>query len=151
MTSQWLEGDRIWIVFGTKKSKLVDLDEPTSFLDHENVGCTQRECKPTETIIERYTKMFESLISAGATEKLSGWEKPHAKTVTWSYDIEGPAKKFVERLCELANKKTEQQYKVSTPYLDDHHFKKGELESVGELSTVCSQIVLKSLYIGTNW
>ena len=24
----------------------VDLDEPTSFLDHENLGCTQRECKP---------------------------------------------------------------------------------------------------------
>ena len=118
--------DRIW-----KKKKLVDLDEPTSFLNHVYVGCTQRECKPTETIIERYTKMFESLISAGVTEKLPGWEKPHAKTVAWSYDLEGPAKKFVERFCELAFKKT----------------KKEELESVGELSKVCSQIVLKSLYL----
>ena len=30
----------------------VDLDEPTSFLDHENLGCTQRECKPKEVSIE---------------------------------------------------------------------------------------------------
>ena len=56
-------------------------------------------------------------------------------------------KKCVERDCELANKKTEQLHKVSSPCLDDHHFKKEELESVGELSIVCSQIVLKSVYL----
>ena len=28
-------------------------------------------------------------------------------------------------------------YKVSTPCLDDHHFKKEELETVGEMSKVC--------------
>ena len=44
-------------------------------------------------------------------------------------------------------KKTEQLYKVSTPCLVAHHFKKEELESVGELSKVCSQIVLKCLYL----
>ena len=50
--------------------KLVDLDEPTSFLDHVNLGCTQRECKPNDAIIDEYRKMFESRIfSAGATEK----------------------------------------------------------------------------------
>ena len=36
---------------------------------------------------------------------------------------------------------------VLQPCLDDHQFKKEELESVGELSEVCSQIVLKSLYL----
>ena len=36
--------------------------------------------------------------------------------------------------------------KVSSPCLDDHQFKMEELESVGELSGVCSQIVLKCLY-----
>ena len=77
--------------------KNVDNDEPTSFLDHVYLGCTQRECKPTETIIEQYTKMFESRISAAATEKLPGWEKPHAQTVAWSYDMEGHAQKCVER------------------------------------------------------
>ena len=58
-----------------KLMKNVGLDEPTSFLEHENVGGTQRECKPKETIIEQCKKMFESRISAGATEKLPGWEK----------------------------------------------------------------------------
>ena len=37
--------------------------------------------------------MFESRIPAGATERLPGWEKPHAKTVAWSCDMEGHAQK----------------------------------------------------------
>ena len=39
-----------------------------------------------------------------------------------------------------------QLYKVSTPCIDDHHFKEEKMKSVGELSKVCSQIVLKCLY-----
>ena len=57
-----------------KLMKHVDLDEPTSFRDHVHLGCTQRECKPNETIIDEYRKMFESRICAGATAKLPGWE-----------------------------------------------------------------------------
>ena len=60
--------------------------------------------------------------------------------------LHGP-KKCVERYCELANKTTQQFFKVATPCLDDHQFKEEENESVGELSTVCSQIVLKCLYL----
>ena len=56
-------------------------------------------------------------------------------------------KKCVERYCELANKTTQQLYKVSTPCIDGHHFKEEEMKSVGELSQVCSQIVLKCLYL----
>ena len=61
--------------------------------------------------------------------------------------MEGDAKKCVDRYCELANRATQQLYKVSTPCIDDHHFKEEELKSVGELSKVCSQIVLKCLYL----
>ena len=89
-----------------KLMKIVDLDEPTSFLDHVYLGCTQRECKPNEIIIEEYRKMLESRISAGATENLPGWVKPHAKTVAWSYEMEGHARKCIERYFELTNKKT---------------------------------------------
>ena len=74
--------------------------------------------------------MFESRISAGATEKY------HARK------MEGHAKKCVERYCELANKTTQQLYKVSTPCIDDHHFKE-------ELSKVFSLIVLKMFILGT--
>ena len=93
--------------------------------------------------------MFEARISAGAKEKLptgaSG--KPDAETISsWSYNMEGHAKKCVERYCELANKSSQQLYKVATPCIDDHQFKEEEIGSVGELSKVCAQIVLKCLY-----
>ena len=50
----------------------------------------------------------------------------------------------MERCCELANKKAVQ---CLNSCLDDHHFKKEDLETVGELSNFCSQIVLKWLYL----
>ena len=83
-----------------------------------------------------------------AKEKQPSLEK--LSISAWSYDMESHAKKCVERYCELANKTTEQLYKGSTPYIDDHQFKEEELKSVGELSDVCSQIVLKSLYWARN-
>ena len=118
-----------------KLMKDVDIGEPTSFLDHVYQGCTQRECKLNEKIIGQYNKMFESRISAGATDKLPGWDKPRAKTSAWSYDLEGHARKCVERYRELANKKTEQQNNVSHPCLDDHQNIK-KMENKGELPEV---------------
>ena len=66
---------------------------------------------------------------------------------SWSCDVEGHAKKCVERYCELANRTTQQLYKVSTPCIDDHHIKEEETKSVGELSQVCSKIELKCLHL----
>ena len=57
--------------------------------------------------------------------------------------MESHAKKCVERYCELANKTTEQLYKVATLCIANHQFKKEELKSVEELSDACSQIVMK--------
>ena len=126
-------------------NKEVDFGEPTPFLDHEDLGCTQRHCEMSKDIVDNYRAMFESRISAGATEKLPYLE--NLRISSWSYDMAGHAKKCVERYCELANKTTQQLYKVSTPCIDDHHFKEEELKSVGKLSKLCSQIVLKCLYL----
>ena len=126
----------------------VDLDEPTSFLDHVHLGCTQRIFfKPYEISFDEQRKSsnHESLLEQ--LKLFQGGEKPHAQTVVWSYDMEGQAQKCVEGYCELTNKKTEQLYKVSSLCLDNHHFKKEELQSVGDGSKVCSQIVLKCLYL----
>ena len=65
--------------------------------------------------------------------------------MTWR----GHAKKCVERNCELANKTTQQLCKVSTPCIDDHHFKEEEMKPVGELSQVCS--VNKLVRSVTKW
>ena len=51
-------------------NKEVDLGEPTSFLDHVYLGCTQRQCEISKDIVDNYRTMFESRISAGETEKL---------------------------------------------------------------------------------
>ena len=47
-----------------------DLEEPTSFMDHVYLGCTQRECQTSKDIVANYRDMFESRISAWATEKI---------------------------------------------------------------------------------
>ena len=135
--------DPMWKVLNKKD---VDLGEPTSFLDHVYLRCTQKkQCEISKDIVDNYRTMFESRISAGRVEKLPFPQ--NLRISSWSYDMEGHAKKCVERYCELANKTTQQLYKVSTPCIDDHHFKEEELKSVGELSKVCSQIVLKCLYL----
>ena len=110
----------------------VDLGEPTSFLDHVYLGCPQRQCETSKDIVDNYRTMFESRISAGTNEKIPCSE--NLRISSWSYDMEGHAKKCVERYSELANRTTQQLYKVSTPCIDDHHFKEEELKSVRELS-----------------
>ena len=76
--------------------------------------------------------VFYPRISAGATEKLPGLEKPHAKTVSWSYDMEGHVRELVERYCELANKKSGAALQSFKSLLGDQ---------------VCSQMVIKCLYM----
>ena len=126
---------------GKSSIKEVDLGEPTSFFDHVYLGCTQRQCEISKDIVDSYRITFESRISAVREEKLPFPQ--NLRFSSWSYDMQGHVKKCVEQYCELANKTTQQLYKVSTPCIDDHHFKEEELNSVGELSKVCSQIVLK--------
>ena len=125
--------------------KEVDSGEPTSFLVHVHLGCTHRQCEIRKDIVDNYRTMFESRISAGGIEKLPYTQ--NLRISSWSYDMVGHAKKCVERHCELANKTTQQLYKVSTPCIDDHHLKQEETQFVGELSNTCSQIVLKCLYL----
>ena len=52
--------DPMWKVL----NKEVDLGEPTSFLDHVYLGCTQRQCERSKNIVDNYRTMFESTISA---------------------------------------------------------------------------------------
>ena len=121
--------------------KEVDLGEPTSFLDHVYLGCTQRQCEVSQNIVDNYRTMFESRISAGGLEKLPFSQ--NTRISSWSYDMVGHAKKCVERYCELANKTTQQLYKVSTPCIDDHHFK----EIVKYMLSNCSEMLI----LGKNW
>ena len=75
----------------------------------------------SKDIVDNFRAMFESRISAEGVEKL-----PFPQNLGIS--SAGHAKKCVVRYCELANKTTQQLYKVSTPYIDDHHFKEEEMK-----------------------
>ena len=122
-----------------------------TFLDHVSLGCTQSECQISKDIVDNYRSMFESRIFAGTTEKRpetkATWKSDAETTSSASYDMECHAKKCMDRYCQLANETIQQLHNVATPCMDDHQFQEEEHESVGELSTVCSQIVLECLYL----
>ena len=126
--------------------KDVDLGEPTSFLDYVHLGCTQREFQISRDVVDNYRNMFESSISAGAMEKLPLTENSDANISSWPHDVGSRAKNAWKDNCELANKTTQQLHRVATPSLDDHQFEEGN-GICGELSEVCSQIVLKCPYL----
>ena len=75
--------DPIWKVLNEE----VDLGEPTSFLDHVNLGCTQRQCEISKDIVDSHRTMFESRISAGGAEKLPYSENFYVDTNTSARSI----------------------------------------------------------------
>ena len=124
--------------------KHVDLEKRTSFLDQRYSGCAQHECKPHNCLVDDDRNMFESRISAEAAEKLMNAKKMSA----WSHGRHGrTCEEMRETILRTGNQKNvEQLYKVPTPCIDEHRYKQ-ERKTVGELSKVCSQIVLKCLYM----
>ena len=82
-----LERSRIWLACERNWWKTLICEKPASFFDHVCLGSTQRECKPNVNHLLRNTqKMFESRISAGATEKMLGWKKLTQKHVDGKND-----------------------------------------------------------------
>ena len=108
--------------------------------------CIQSECRPDEIVIGKYKEMFESRISAGQL-KITRMGKTSRKNCSVVLRQRRTCSKMRGKVSGIGEKKkTEQQlHKVSSNCLDDHQIKKEELESVGELSEVCSQFVLKCL------
>ena len=125
--------------------KDVDLGEPTSFLDHVYLCCTQRGCQTSKDIVDNCRNFFESQISAGATEKLPCSEKLCANISSWSYDVEGHAKKCVERYCELGNKTTQQLTKSQHHALTTTNSRKKKWD----LSENCQRFAHKLFYACT--
>ena len=64
----------------------------------------KKRCEISKDIVDNYRAMFESRISAGRTEK-----QPYSENLrisSWSYDMEGRAKKCVERYCSKQDDST---------------------------------------------
>ena len=80
----------------------VDLGEQTSFLDHVYLGCTRRHYETRKHISDNYRTMYGSRISAEPTEKLPSSETLNIST--WSYDMEGDAKRCVDDIVNWRTK-----------------------------------------------
>ena len=97
--------------------------------------------------MDNHRNMFESKNSAGAAES---YLIPRNLKQTF---LHGPMiwqvmqRNSWRDIANWQNKTTQKFYKVAAPCLDDHQFKEEEMGFVGELSKVCSQIVLKCLYL----
>ena len=91
------------------------------------------------------------IISVGATQKLLGLGKSHAKTVAWSYDVEGHAKKCVWKdlanwpLKQLSNYTKSRRHAWTTINLEKK--KMDQLDNCHSLLTNC----LEMLAFGQNW
>ena len=109
----WLERNKILTQCGKYSWGTLTWPSQHHSLTMSNLGCTQRECETSKDIVENYRNRFESRISAGAKEKQSCSGKLDADISPWTNDMEGHAKKCVERYCALANKTRQQLYKVS--------------------------------------
>ena len=61
-------------------------------LNRLNLGTcvlTRRECKPNNSLVDEYRKVFASRIFAGAIEKLPDSGKGNGEVTVWSYDMAG--------------------------------------------------------------
>ena len=101
----------------------------------------------TKKTVYEFRNMFESRISAWATGRFPDLGQGNEQVTAWSCDMQGHAEKCVEGYCDWANKSIVQLYRVCTFCIDDHLLKHEELETLGYLSKVRSQIDLSCLYL----
>ena len=131
-------------------NKEVDLGEPTSFLTMF-IWVALKEKVRLARILWINIEVCSNQGFLPGLWKNDQKKKPRGNLMPKRY-LHGPMTwKVMQRNAwqDIANwriKTTQQLYKVATPCMDDHQFEEEEIGSVGELSTVCSQIVLKCLY-----
>ena len=119
------------------------------FLDHVHLGCTQRGDTPNESSLSNLEQCSNHEFLLEHLKNCMS-EKPHAIIVAWSYDMEGDARKCVERCCELANEKIEQLDKVSTTCLTTIISRKRNLNHLENCQKYVLTKCLKMLVTGTN-
>ena len=131
-------------------NKEVDLGEPTSFLDHVYLGCTQRQCQTSKDTVDNYKTMFESRISAGAVEKISIPSKSvvflHG-LMTWLV----MQRSVWNDIVSWQTRRLKQLYKVSTPCIDDHPLQRRRNEICWRIVTCMLSNCSEMLILGTNW
>ena len=138
-----------FLKFGWEKVFNWDLGEPTSFLDHVYLGCTQRQCERSKNIVDNYRTMFESRISAVWTEKL-----PYSEIFVFLRVL-----RYGKSCQEMCGTKLWVSKQDDSTTLQDiysmHWWQEEEMKSVGELSKMywnaCTWHVLDDLIFSCRW
>ena len=146
-----MERSRIWLPCGRDRWKMWMLVNPHHFLTMCIWDVLNVNAKRMKSLLKSIRRWLNHVF-AGVAEKLTGCEKPHAKTVAWSYDMEGHTKKCVAIFCELANRKTERNYQKSQVFAWMIIIsRKRNFESVGEFFKSMLTNCLDMLVPGTTW
>ena len=128
--------------------KDVLLDEPASFLDHVYFGCTPRECEPNEGIVERKKTCSNHVLLLEPPKTIPEWDKKSkSKNNSMVLRLGGTHRRMrgeILRIGKQEGRAMKQRFRVLAWIIITS--KKKELESVGELSEVRSQIVLKTCF-----
>ena len=134
--SKWGEKDNLKSAW-EHLTEQVDLEEPTLLLNQVFLACTPKECEPNLEIVKEFKNLFETLISEGPIKQLPCWDRSHADTLlgllTWN------------RMRRHAwNDRVRWQTHTCTrsPLLVWIIIS----STVGDLSRVCSQILLTCFY-----
>ena len=128
--------------------KDVDLGEPTSFFDHVCWGCIHREMSNKQRSCGQSQKhvWIQNLRWSyrKATFFWETWRKLFLMVLWCGRSCKEMRGKIIANLRQKRlNNKTKSQHHA----LNDHQSKEKYMGSVGDLSTVCSQIILKCVYL----
>ena len=135
--------------------KDVDFGGTTSFLDHVYSGCTQRECVKLVTILWQTTEICSN--PGFLLEPRKNYLPELQGNLMQKQYLIGPMTwKVMQRnvwtdIANLQTKHLNNCTKSRRHAWMTINFKEEENESVGEISTVCSQIILKCLLFASYW
>ena len=139
--------------FKKKQATTLALNPCAQADEHGRSGTTNSNCRPSipgmyaarkrnkQDDCDRKSDLLNKLVSSSTRTITKFHNETKHNVISWSYDVQGHVHKSqtcVEPYCERANKTADTLHTVSMPCLDDHQVKKEELETVGELSEVCS-------------
>ena len=126
-----------------------ELGEPTSFLDHFYLGCTQTECQTSKDIVHKYRQYVSNPASVlGAFEEAALFRetwREYFLMVLWHGRSCKEIRGKILRSGEQNNSTVIQSRNAM--HGRPSFLKTKKMVSVGELSKVCSQIVLNCLHL----
>ena len=70
------------------------------------LGVPQRECKPNLKSVKDNKDLLESIFSTGIVKQVPGWEKSHAVTIAWSYDMERTCEEMRGKILRMGKKES---------------------------------------------